>query len=203
MDNKVHVVFPRLVSRGDRLLDLLFIAFWLMLPAYTANNCATLFGGGTPIDGGKLFPDGKRVLGDNKTYRGFILGTACGVAMGIIQAIAAPYILPYISGLLSADVVHTLPAAMVVAMPLGALTGDSVKSFFKRRLGLKEASMLPVADQLDFIIGALAFGFISSPSWFAGHFTLLILAIIILMTFPLQLFHNSVAVVLGKKKVLW
>ncbi len=174
-----------------------------MLPVYTANNCATLLGGGSPIDGGKLFRDGKRILGDNKTYRGFVLGTACGIATGILQAIASPYILTYFTGLLDADLLPVLPLAMAIAMPLGALTGDAVKSFFKRRLGFKEASMLPVADQLDFIIGSLAFGFISYPSWFTAHFTLPIIAIIILMTFPLQLFHNAVAVMLGKKKVLW
>ncbi len=174
-----------------------------MLPVYTANNCATLFGGGSPIDGGRLLGDGKRILGDNKTYRGFILGTACGIATGLVQAIAAPYLLPSLSGLLSADAFIILPPAMAIAMPLGALTGDAVKSFFKRRLGFKEGSMLPVADQLDFIVGSLTFGFIASPSWFLSHFTLPIIAIIILMTFPLQLFHNAVAVMLGKKKVLW
>ncbi len=37
---------------------------WLLLPAYTPNNFAVLFGGGTPIDLGKKFIDGKRILGD-------------------------------------------------------------------------------------------------------------------------------------------
>jgi len=37
-------------------------AIWLMLPAYTANPMAVVFGGGTPIDLGKKWIDGKRIL---------------------------------------------------------------------------------------------------------------------------------------------
>ena len=52
----------------------LLSAFWIMLPAYLPNPVAAIFGGGTPIDLGKNFSDGKRVLGDGKTYRGLIFG---------------------------------------------------------------------------------------------------------------------------------
>ena len=31
-------------------MNALIVAFWLMLPAYIPNNCAALFGGGTPLD---------------------------------------------------------------------------------------------------------------------------------------------------------
>ena len=63
-----------------------------MLPVYTANNCATLFGGGPPLDGGKYFYDGKRILGDNKTYKGFILGTLGGIIAGVLLAILFDHI---------------------------------------------------------------------------------------------------------------
>ncbi|HQL60331.1 MAG TPA: CDP-archaeol synthase, partial [Methanoculleus sp.] len=42
-----------------------------MLPAYVPNSAAALFGGGTPIDSGRTFGDGRRIFGDGKTYRGF------------------------------------------------------------------------------------------------------------------------------------
>ncbi len=45
-------------------------AMWLMLPAYIANPTAALFGGGMPIDFGKKYHDGQRILGDGKTFRG-------------------------------------------------------------------------------------------------------------------------------------
>ncbi len=167
-----------------------------MLPAYAANNCATLFGGGRPLDGGRSFFDGKRILGDHKTIGGFFFGVLGGICMGIVQVFAAPYLAAYFS-------VPAMPLAIIVAMPFGALAGDAVKSFFKRRLGVDSGAMLPVADQLDFVIGALVLGFIAAPQWYLASFTVPIVATIVLMTFPLQLFHNMVAVALGKKKVLW
>ena len=36
-------------------MNALIVAFWLMLPAYIPNNCAALFGGGTPLDWGRIF----------------------------------------------------------------------------------------------------------------------------------------------------
>ena len=63
-------------------MNALIIAFWLMLPAYIPNNCASLFGGGTPLDMGRTFKDGRRILGDGKTFRGTIAGTICGIAGG-------------------------------------------------------------------------------------------------------------------------
>jgi CDP-2,3-bis-(O-geranylgeranyl)-sn-glycerol synthase len=195
-DNNVDVVF-RLSCFGDPLLlSLIFTALWLMLPAYMANNCATLFGGGPPLDRGCKLADGRRILGDHKTLRGFALGTLGGIAVALMQAIALPYIIPFFE-------LSSIPLAVAIAMPLGALTGDTVKSFLKRRIGIESGAMLPVADQLDFIVGSVSFAFVAAPAWFATNFTITVLMIIILMTFPLQLFHNIVAVALGKKKVLW
>ena len=53
----------------------LIVAFWLMLPAYVPNNFAAIFGGGTPLDMGRVFQDGERALGDGKTFRGTFAGT--------------------------------------------------------------------------------------------------------------------------------
>jgi len=67
------------------MIDLLILAMWLMMPAYIANPAAALLGGGRPIDMGKNFTDNKRILGDGKTVRGFILGSLCGAIVGAIQ----------------------------------------------------------------------------------------------------------------------
>jgi CDP-2,3-bis-(O-geranylgeranyl)-sn-glycerol synthase len=184
------------------LWDVLFVAVWLMLPVYMANNCATLFGGGRPIDGGRVFTDGKRILGGHKTINGFVLGSLGGIVVGLFLAVVAPSVLPYFDRMLGLSF-SGATLSVIVAMPIGALVGDSVKSFFKRRLGIKDGAMLPVADQLDFIAGALLFGFIAAPAWCMEHFTLPVLVTIIVMTFPIQFFHNVIAVALGKKKVLW
>jgi CDP-2,3-bis-(O-geranylgeranyl)-sn-glycerol synthase len=42
-------------------------------------------------------------------------------------------------------------------MGLGAGVGDTVKSFFKRRIDIKAEARWPVFDQLDFFFGAYLF----------------------------------------------
>lgn len=174
-------------------------AIWLMIPAYAANNCATLLGGGSPLDSGRNFPDGKRWLGDHKTVRGFVLGTLGGIFVGAGQLIIAPYLAIFTG----ANIIPALLPAAIVALPLGALIGDAVKSFFKRRIGVPSGAMLPVADQLDFVLGAWALCFLAAPAWFIDTFSLQVLIVIIIVTIPLQLIHNLIAVALGKKKVPW
>ena len=48
---------------------------------------AAVFGGGLPIDGGRVLKDGRRILGDGKTYRGLFAGIACGVLLGLLQMV--------------------------------------------------------------------------------------------------------------------
>jgi len=79
----------------------------------------------------------------------------------------------------------------------GALTGDLVHSFVKRRIGLIEGAPLPVADQLDFVVGAVLFSFLVSPP------PLLTIFIIFVITPPLHLLANFLAYVAGVKKTPW
>ncbi len=105
-------------------------AFWFFLPAYVANPTAVLFGGGRPMDFGKVLKDGKRLFGDGKTWRGFGGGISSGIVLGFllwgIGALAyAPLSYgPFPDGLLP-----------IVLLPVGALLGDLVGSFIKRRMG--------------------------------------------------------------------
>jgi CDP-2,3-bis-(O-geranylgeranyl)-sn-glycerol synthase len=85
-------------------------------------------------------------------------------------------------------------------LSLGALTGDLIESFIKRRVNRSPGNPLPVADQIDFILGALLFSIpVSSPS-------LLSALIILLITIPIHLLTNLGAALLkiknkGKKQV--
>ncbi|MDX1747598.1 MAG: CDP-archaeol synthase, partial [Halobacteriales archaeon] len=65
------------------VVSLVVGALWAMLPAYIPNNAAVLFGGGRPIDGGRTW-DGRRVLGDGKTWRGTVAGTLAGTAVALV-----------------------------------------------------------------------------------------------------------------------
>jgi len=45
-------------------------------------------------------------------------------------------------------------------LSLGAILGDLVGSFVKRRAGLRKGSPAPLLDQLDFVFGALFFAWL-------------------------------------------
>ena len=66
-------------------------AIWLVIPAYIANASALLVGGGTPIDFGKKLKDGRRFLGDGKTWRGLFVGTFVGMTAGFGFSVVAKY----------------------------------------------------------------------------------------------------------------
>jgi CDP-2,3-bis-(O-geranylgeranyl)-sn-glycerol synthase len=138
----------------------IFMAMWLMLPAYIANPMAVVFGGGTPVDMEMKWYDGQRILGGGKTIRGLVGGTACGIVAGLFQIYAA--------SVFDIPIVPTITA--VISLSFGALLGDIVKSFFKRRIGFVRGAELPIIDQLDFIAGAWILTYIFDPEWFTKYF---------------------------------
>jgi CDP-2,3-bis-(O-geranylgeranyl)-sn-glycerol synthase len=185
------------------MFELFILAIWLMLPAYIANPAAALFGGGTPIDLGRNFVDNKRILGDGKTFRGLIIGTLCGMAAGIAQVLLAPYLAPYFAGVVDPATFTQASYVALVTMPFGALAGDIVKSFFKRRVGLKRGAMWPLADQLDFVIGAWALTYLLDSAWLTANFTLWVIVIVLVITPILHVVTNLIGFKIGKKDVPW
>lgn len=185
------------------MIDLIILAFWLMMPAYVANPAAALLGGGTPIDLGRNFRDNRRILGDGKTFRGLILGSLCGAAVGLLQVLLASSIAPFFSSYVTADALMHMSLVAMLTMPVGALLGDLGKSFFKRRLGFDRGAMLPLADQLDFVAGAWALTLVLDPAWFFSSFTPAIIAIVLVVTPVLHLGTNVIGFTIGKKDVPW
>lgn len=173
------------------MIEVIVTALWAMLPAYVPNNAAVLFGGGRPIDAGRTYK-GTRLLGDGKTWR----GTAGGTATGILVAA----VLNTLVFLLRADdVLPVFPVAAVVALPLGAMIGDLLASFFKRRLGHARGTAVPGLDQLDFVIGALVLTALLSPAWFGATFTLPVIVVVLVLTPILHLGMNVAAYQIGWK----
>jgi len=185
------------------MIDLIILAIWLMLPAYIANPAAALLGGGKPIDLGKNFTDNKRILGDGKTIRGFVLGSLSGIIIGLLQIWLAPSIAPYLAGYVSGDMLMNVSYIAVFTMPVGSLLGDMVKSFFKRRLGFERGAMWPIADQLDFVAGAWVLTFLFDSAWFMANFSLAIIIIVIIITPVLHVATNIIGFKIGKKNVPW
>ncbi len=191
------------------LIDILAASIWLMLPAYLANPMAAVFGGGTPMDLGKYFPDGRRILGNGKTIRGLVAGTACGIMIGLIQIGLAPRLMasgvldnwPLFHGALGAYSFSTL--SIVFLMAFGALLGDSAESFIKRRLDLERGAMFPVADQLDFVLGAWVLTYIFAAYWFNTYFSFWIILTVLVATPLLHLAANILGYLIKVKKEPW
>lgn len=113
----------------------------VLLPALVANGSPVLLSyGGTPIDGGRKFLDGRPLLGAGKTWEGLGIGVLYGSIFAVFLA--------------SIMCSYTLLKGGIAAA-LGALLGDMFAAFIKRRIGLERGAPAPVLDQLDFYAGAL------------------------------------------------
>lgn len=80
-----------------------------------------------PVDGGRAFVDGRPWLGPSKTLRGILAAIlACVIAASLIG-------IPVLTGSLVA---------------IGAMSGDLLSSFIKRRLGVPASGMTLGLDQI-------------------------------------------------------
>lgn len=169
------------------VMDIVY-AMYFIFPAYCANAIPVIFGGGLPIDGGRTFLDGKPILGAHKTFRGFFAGLLIGTLVGVLQSVIGNFF---------STPLFQYPLLLGFTISLGALLGDLLDSFLKRRLNLSPGAPFPVVDQLDFVVGALLFSlFVSPPS-------LTTALLVIIVTPPIHLLTNFVAYILGIKKTPW
>ena len=164
------------------ITNLIIKAIIFILPAYCANATPVIAGGGLPIDFGRKFIDGKPIFGKNKTFRGFFVGLFVGTCVGIGESAIFKYSLTF--GLL---------------LSLGALFGDLAGAFLKRRFGIAPGNLLPVVDQVDFVLGALLFSLLLSPFLLTWELTLIVLII----TPPIHLLTNFAAYKLRLKRNPW
>jgi CDP-2,3-bis-(O-geranylgeranyl)-sn-glycerol synthase len=86
---------------------------------------------------------------------------------------------------------------------VGAMLGDILASFLKRRSGRERGAAFPGLDQLDFVVTALALVWLAAPAWSAETFSTGVLAIILVVTPVLHLATNAIAYVLGLKNEPW
>ena len=138
---------------GD-ILAVIGIAFWVYVPALLPNTFAPFVGGGTPVDFGKSI-GGRRILGDGKTWRGFIGGALLGgVLIGLAQ-----WGLSDLCGSVDhwgwgTDFWRAFKLFFVLGF--SSLIGDMVGSFIKRRIGIDRGAKAPILDQYDFVIVSFA-----------------------------------------------
>ena len=166
------------------VVEILAQAFWIIVPAYIANGTAVLLGGGKPIDFGKKWKDGNRILGDGKTWRGLLAGTFIGMTAGFGLSVAAKYIDMTEFSYLGLNDFFGFPFMIPILFSIcfGALFGDIFESFLKRRTGRKRGEDWVPFDQIDFILGVFFLSFIiagllhilglTDTNWFFESFNL-------------------------------
>jgi CDP-2,3-bis-(O-geranylgeranyl)-sn-glycerol synthase len=177
----------------DLSLIMFLRALWFILPAYTANGLPVIFGGGPPIDCGKTI-NGKRVFGDGKTIRGFLGGVLSGTLVGLILFYVGPLLnqsIPESQGLIDLS----FNPIIGLLLSVGALTGDLVGSFIKRRLNLKRGAPAPLLDQITFLIFAILFALILIPV------PLEYFLFLVPLTLCMHLLTNFISWLIGLKKV--
>ena len=124
-------------------LYLLFLkSVYLLIPAYFANMAPPLAKKlgwleflNVSVDKGRVFSDKRPLFGKNKTYRGFVVG----IIGGIIGAYLQMFLLrvPFFNSItLNTELYSSHITVIIIGMLLGfgAIAGDLIKSFFKRRL---------------------------------------------------------------------
>jgi len=113
-----------------------------MAPAYVANMSPPL------VKYWRAWnrPISPRWLGSHKTVMGFAAGL-----LGAMATTLAQHVIGYMAGIVDYD--RWLELGL--RFGLGAMAGDSVKSFFKRRLRVPPGAPWIPFDQLDFALGAL------------------------------------------------
>lgn len=169
-----------MIEIADRLLQLLYF----MAPAYFANMAPPFVrywrGWNRPIHA--------RALGSHKTIMGYALGVLVAVATAAVQAmIDAPFAL--------VDYAYWLWLGL--AFGVGAMTGDSLKSYFKRLRGLPSGARWVPFDQLDFVLGALL---LTAPFVELGWIDLILILTVTLLG---DIAVNWVAFHLGIKTTPW
>ena len=128
------------------------------------------------LDGGRTWVDDQPLFGDHKTVRGTFSGIIVGIALGILQ----------------------MQPLRGVLLSVGAIGGDIVISFIKRRIKLKPGAMFPIADQMGFIVFAVLLVSLvqPSPTWERA-------VAILIATLPIHYLTNVIAWALKLKRNPW
>lgn len=140
------------------LHDIAFV-FWYFLPAAFANSipiAAVKLPGiknwNSPMDFGRTYK-GKPILGPHKTWR----GVATGIVVATITLWLEQLLVRHTGWAhrltIGYDYAHYPTLLLGPLFAIGALGGDALKSFFKRRRGTESGKTWFPFDQTDYIVG--------------------------------------------------
>lgn len=181
------------------MLHELIKVLWWLLPAIIANITATYFGGRWIMDRGRVHHDGRRLLGDGKTWSGLLGGTLAGFTIASLLYWWDP--LSYGFGWDRPGIIF------IILMANGALWGDVIASFIKRRLDRKRGARFEPWDQYDWLIGAFMLTAPFYVGWYGEHLlsgeTLMALIVVIPFIFIGHRVINIIGHAIGWKDVPW
>ncbi|MFX0104064.1 MAG: CDP-2,3-bis-(O-geranylgeranyl)-sn-glycerol synthase [Candidatus Hodarchaeota archaeon] len=209
---------------------LLIFTLLFIVPAYISNASMVITGGGKPIDGGRYFRDGRRILGDHKTWNGLKGPLYIGIPISFFLFLLFNFLWMPISDIISDAtaqgqyLLYNDPKIFqyyfiggefpinflvliirIVLASYGAVVGDLIGSFLKRRFDIKSGAPFWIVDQLDFVLLALLF--VSIPGFISPNLFLLpdvfIIVFLIILTPAVSIIANTVAFVVGLKDVPW
>ena len=178
------------------MLDIILQCIYLMLPAYFANMAPIIVKNAfnnlkIPIDFNKKI-NNKPIFGKNKTFRGLIFGIIFAVITAFIQ-----FLLYRNNIFANISIDYSNWMLIGFLMGFGAIFGDLIESFVKRRINYKPGKSFVPFDQLDFVVGALIFIY---P---IIMLSLNKIIIILLLSFVLHITVNHLAFYTGMRKKKW
>jgi len=138
---------------------LILKVFFLMLPAYFSNMAPVFVKNkfsflDVPVDFNKSF-FGQPIFGRNKTIRGFLAGIIFSIIIVALQKLLFQYNFIREISLINYSQVNIFFLGFLFGF--GALFGDLIKSFFKRRFEIIPSDSVKIIDQLDYVVGSLFF----------------------------------------------
>ncbi len=139
-----------LLVTGYLSAELVVISVLVMLPAMAANAAPTLFSKIKHLSK----PINEKIFGRNKTWRGLVIAVLAGIlvyfAMVKLELLAPPAI---------GENYAFRIILMGFLLGFGAIGGDLVKSFFKRKAGVGPGESFPPWDQIDHVLGMVILTF--------------------------------------------
>ena len=205
-------------------LSILGMAFFVLVPSFIANGMMVITGKikgipRYPVDGGKDFFDGKRILGDGKSWNGFIGGWISGFLISSLfswfvfsliyngqnydifaqepKLISQDYFREFIKYVYDGEIIWSGYLLSQLCIALGSPIGDMVGSFFKRRVKRERGEVFLFWDQNDFIIISALIALIWFPLyWYYWVF-------LVLFTPLMTSLANWAGFQMGKKDVPW
>lgn len=163
---------------------------YFMLPAYLANMAPPLLKKLNFLD----YPINERLFGSHKTYRGFLFAIVIGVLIFYVQKILFQHIF-----FKNISMINYNEYSMLLGFLLafGAMLGDLIKSFIKRRMNIAPGGRFIPWDQLDFVFGALIL------SYFMIRLSFLDIISIIIISFLLHILFNHIGYYLHVNQKKW